>query len=56
MRRTYQTIKKKQELKEFLDNVKKLKDCKCNLLNPCRKCQQIVTGKQYLKLLTFDNN
>lgn len=55
MRNRYRNAKQKQEHKQFLDNVKRLQECKCNLFNPCRKCQKIVTGKEYLKLLSFDN-
>ena len=40
---------------EFLRNRKILQECGCDPMNPCKRCIKMVTGKEYMKLLKFDN-
>lgn len=28
--------------KEFLENIEKIKNCKCNILFPCEKCHELA--------------
>lgn len=56
MRKINITDKQKEQYKKFLEKMDKIKSCNCDLMNPCRKCIKIITGKEYLTLLNFNNN
>lgn len=45
------TDKSKQQHAEFLANIKKIQECQCDPWKPCGKCNKLILGKNYLKLV-----